>query len=296
MANKYDRMEVDIDKLFDRDCFVPVFKYPDYLRRISKRYLTRFLTKFGLYARLVDTGIIRSWFTEFELYWRHVLNGRPLYMHDFFYLLGVYRQRFQEVETPANSSEREFIDSWQKPETLYLLFGAIRRYAYDPMQLFYCEKYVRNGDSICEYGCGVAPITFSLMNYSKKRNLSFTIADIKQINSHFAKVRLGENAEFIELRPFENSLPTERFNVVTFKEVLEHLPNPLDTIRSITESLKPNGILVFDYILGDGDGQDTIEPIEQRPDVIKFIDHYFNVIEGQLSINSSIGKTVCQLK
>ncbi|HCX23651.1 MAG TPA: hypothetical protein DHN29_17145 [Cytophagales bacterium] len=164
------------------------------------------------------------------------------------------------------------------------------------MQLFYCEKYVRNGDSICEYGCGVAPITFSLMNYSKKRNLSFTIADIKQINSHFAKVRLGENAEFIELRPFENSLPTERFNVVTFKEVLEHLPNPLDTIRSITESLKPNGILVFDYILGDGDGQDTIEPIEQRPDVIRFIDHYFNVIEGQLSINSSIGKTVCQLK
>jgi 2-polyprenyl-3-methyl-5-hydroxy-6-metoxy-1,4-benzoquinol methylase len=134
------------------------------------------------------------------------------------------------------------------------------------------------------------------MNYSKKRNLSFAIADIRQINSHFAKVRLGENAEFIDLQPFENNLPTERFNVVTLKEVMEHLPNPLDTVRSITESLKPNGILVFDYILSDGEGQDTIESIEQRPDVLRFISHHFNVIEGQLLIDSSIGKTVCQLK
>jgi 2-polyprenyl-3-methyl-5-hydroxy-6-metoxy-1,4-benzoquinol methylase len=296
MANKYDQMEVDINELFGHDCKVPAVEYPGYLRRISRRYITSFLMKNRHYARLVDASIIRSWFNEFELYWRNVLKGRPLYMHDFFYLLGVYRQRFQEVETPANSSEREFLDSWRKPETLYMLFGAVRRYAYDPMQLFYCEEYVQNGDSICEYGCGVAPITFSLMNYSKKRNLSFAIADIRQINSHFAKVRLGENAEFIDLQPFENNLPTERFNVVTLKEVMEHLPNPLDTVRSITESLKPNGILVFDYILGDGDGQDTIEAIEQRPDVLRFISHHFNVIEGQLLIDSSMDRTVCRLK
>ena len=46
--------------------------------------------------------------------------------------------------------------------------------------------------------------------------------------------------------------------------VMEHLPNPLETVEMITMSLKKEGVLIFDYILGDGDGHDTIEAVTQR--------------------------------
>jgi len=42
------------------------------------------------------------------------------------------------------------------------------------------------GDSILEYGCGVASVAHSLLHYGTKRNLKITIADIRQINSHYA--------------------------------------------------------------------------------------------------------------
>jgi len=53
--------------------------------------------------------------------------------------------------------------------------------------------------------------------------------------------------------------------------VMKHLPNPLETVGMITMSLKREDFLVFDYILGEGDGQDTIETVTQRGDVLDHI-------------------------
>jgi 2-polyprenyl-3-methyl-5-hydroxy-6-metoxy-1,4-benzoquinol methylase len=277
-TNKYDRIVADIDHLFEIKSAVLKKQPPGTIKRIINRYSAAILVKAGLYKRFVDSGILRGWFEEFKEYWSIVLEGRPLYLHDFYFLLGIYRQRFQSVETPAFSEKKQFLDSWQNRDTLYMLFGAVRRYGYRPLHCHRFEKWIAHGDSILEYGCGVAPIAHSLLHYGKRRNLDITIADIRQINSHFARWRFGNSKQikFLEIVPYKNTLPRDCFNVVLLVSVMEHLPDPLTTIKNVTASLKTKGILIFDYILGDGDGQDTIEAVQQRDEVLDYIKNNCN--------------------
>jgi len=296
LNNKYDRMAVDVNSLFDTSFDLSSEKLPGYWKRLFNKYLTGALIKSGLYTRLVDAGFIRSWFYEFQQYWSDVLHGRPLYLHDFFYLLGVYRQRFQDVETPEEASIENFLDSWQSDDTLYMLFGAVRNYAYHPLSGYSFEKWVNSGDTILEYGCGIAPITKYLLNYSTKNNLEIDIADIRQINSHFARYCFGNAVHFFEIEPYKNPLHDKNYSVIFMITVMEHLPDPLKTIERITGSLKSKGVFIFDYILGDGDGQDTIEAVEQRNVVIDYIDANYDVLEGELLKDQSMGATVCRKK
>lgn len=294
--NKYDLMKVDIEALFEKNNNANNYKRPDFFYRLYKRYITAFLIKLGLYKRFVDAGFIRSWFNEFRVYWNEVLGGRPIYMHDFFFLLGVYRQRFQDVETPDDANVEEFLESWQNDKTLYMLFGAVRLYAYHPFMPYPYEKWVNNGDSVLEYGCGIAPITYYLNAYSLKRNLRFSIADIKQINSHYAKYRFEGVAKYIEITPLQKTSFKKKYNVIFMVTVMEHLPNPIQTIKNLTENLKPSGIFVFDYILGDGDGQDTLAAINQRKEVLDYINDKFTILSGAINYSESMGTTVCHKK
>ena len=63
---------------------------------------------------------------------------------------------------------------------------------------------------------------------------------------------------------------------------------------NLTRILKSGGIFAFDYILGDGDGQDTLEAISQRPDVINFIRDNFELIDGEYLYDQSMGITICK--
>jgi 2-polyprenyl-3-methyl-5-hydroxy-6-metoxy-1,4-benzoquinol methylase len=298
-TNQFDQMSVDINRLFQNDCVRsrPRFTLPGMLpSRLLNRYTTAILQRLGFYSRLTDSGIIRFWYEEFEEYWSTILNGRPLYFGDFNYLLGVYRQKFQSVETPSHASREAFLESWQNPNTLYQLLGAIRRFAHEPLHCRRFEQWIERDDHILEYGCGIAPITCSLLKYGLKHPAEITIADIRQINSHFARWRLGSSVKFIEVEPYQNSLPSEAFNVVFLITVMEHLPDPLTTIESITKSLRKDGTFVFDYILSDGDGQDTIESAEQRNDVLAYIEQHYKILSGQLTREASMGLTACRRK
>ena len=68
--------------------------------------------------------------------------------------------------------------------------------------------------------------------------------------------------------------------------------DPLETIKNITNSLNKNGVLIMDYILGDGEGQDTIEAVKERKVVLKFLEQNYKVLEGKINYNESMGKTV----
>ena len=295
-SNHYDRLKVDINQLFDRKFETESKKQHSFLKRLFKRYYFAFLIKTGLINPLTEAGFINGWFKEFKTYWSDILEGRPMYLHDFYYLLGVYRQRFQDVETPERAEKEAFLESWQNQDTLYQLFGAVRRFSREPLHSRQFEKWIKNSYSILEYGCGIAPISHSLLNVGTKRNLNITIADIRQINFHYAIHRLGTAINYFEIKPYENSIQKEKYNVILMITVMEHLPNPLDTVKNITAGLKPNGIFIFDYILGDGDGQDTIEAVEQRGIVLKYINEHYKLLSGHLLENKSMGTTVCRLK
>ena len=75
---------------------------------------------------------------------------------------------------------------------------------------------------------------------------------------------------------------------------MEHLPNPLDTIRNLTDFLAEGGILIFDYHSDDdgADGQDTIESIDQKKEVLDFISLNYSMVDGEIDYENSMGMTV----
>ncbi len=295
-TNFYDQMDVDIDYLFDNRKNKKATHFSCHLIRLVNKYTTAILLRTGLYEPFIEAGFISGWFKEFKEYWSKVLNGRPIYLHDFYFLLGIYRQKYQKIEVQTNANKGAYLKSWQHKDTLYQLFGAVRRYAYAPLHCYKLEKWIEHGDAILEYGCGIAPVSNYLMKYSTKRKLNITIADIRQINSHFARWRIGEIAHFIEIQPYDNNLPNEYFNVIFMITVMEHLPDPMNTIVNVTNSLKRSGILVFDYIFGEGEGLDTLEAVQQRCEVLEYINKHYDLLSGKISKETSMGTTVCRRK
>ena len=245
---------------------------------------------------LIDAGIETRWLNDFNLFWRHILNGRPLKLPDFHYLHGSYRSLFQSLETPESDDPSVFLDSWQESRSIFQLFNSVRRFAYEPLHGLQFERWVNNGDSLLEYGCGFATITESLLRYTLKTNLTYSIADINQINSRYAEWRLSQSSvNYIHITPFVSPpLPICSFDVIFLITVLEHLPDPLQVVQQLTSLLKPSGRLVFDYILGDGDGQDTQAAIDQRQEVLSYLSQHYRLLYGSYSIDSSMSTTVLQ--
>ena len=294
--NYFDNMGLTVNSLFEQSTKNQFLIVDSRWRRLLRRYIAGFLIAIGCYSRLVDAGFIRGWFSEFQNYWMGIHNGRPLYFHDFHFLLGIYRQRFQAVETLPNASPREFLDSWQGSTSWYQLFGAVRRFAHEPLHCYHFETWIKNGDRILEYGCGIAPIAYSLSRYGRARGLEIDIADIRQINSHFARWRLGSLARFIELQPLEKVALRETYDVIFLVTVMEHLPDPLTTVTNLLDALKPKGIFIFDYVLSDGDGQDTVESVRDRESVLELIDGRTTLLKGSINYENSMDLTVVQHK
>ena len=294
LPNEYDNISVDIDKLFETKSKAVGKKSRNKFTRLFIRYFSAVLIKLGLYEVMVEVGIIKRWFDDFKAYWFECLNGRPIYLHDFYYLLGSYRSKFATVETPDHATDEEFLASWQSADTVYMLFGAVRRFSRTPLISRQFEKYIKNNDSVLEYGCGLAPITTSLLNVGKRRNLDFTIADIRQLNFHYAKYHLEPLVKTFEIEPNKVDDLPQTYNVIIMITVMEHLPNPLDTLKNLHKFLEPGGILFFDYHADDADGQDTIEAVEQKKDVLDFIAANFSILKGSLDYENTMDITIAR--
>lgn len=251
----------------------------------------------GLHERLVEAGLARGWFETFRQYWSEELKGRPLRLHDFFYLHGHYRARFQDVEVADDAAAGEFLAARQRPESVYLLFAAIYKYALVPFVYWPFRKHLKPNDTILEYGCGVAPVTTSMILDGYRNN--FIIADIRQINFHYAKWLCRQSTNRVQAIDINPGHPLDlpgSFDVACVLTVMEHLPDPLQTVTAVTAGLRPGGRLIFDYILGDGGGLDTRAAILQRKAVLDFIADRFDVLHGRLDLNASMGLTVARLK
>ena len=293
MSNFYDQIEIDIEKAHDMlDKGEIDSSHIDHYFSAFDRYLY----KKGWLAKLVDNGFKRDWFEEFAEYWGRALNGRPLNFHDFFFLYTNYRTRFQAIEVKENSDAAQFLYSWQSYENIYIIFHSVYKYALHPFSFAAYEKYLKekkNG-KILEYGCGIAPISTSLIK-NKFKGLNYTIADIRNFSFHYAKFRLKQHdVKCVDIIPYENPPIGENFDIIFLMTVLEHLPDPLNIIELLTKSLNRGGYLVFDYILGDGGGLDTVESVKQRKSVLEFIENNYQLKSGEIKYDNSMGPTVVQ--
>ncbi|MFC1907129.1 class I SAM-dependent methyltransferase [Chloroflexota bacterium] len=276
-GNLYDDVQLDIEEA-----------HRNFIRhnnRVFKKrnfYLTGLLVKSGLWKRMIDSGFIRDWFDEFKDYWINCLGCRPLNLHDFFWLYSYYRTKFQIIAVSEDANTQEFMRAWQHPENIYSTFAAVYKNALSPLSFY--RKYIKNTEHILEYGCGVAPITYSALKYGNFKNAKFTIADIGQFTYHFAKWRLSSynNVAFIDIYP--NTLPDfpNKFDAVFLMGVLEHLPNPLEVVSHLYQNMKDGRYLIFDYIKSEGCGLDTMESVKEREQVLDFIEKNFELIEGKV--------------
>ncbi len=262
MADHFGNISVDIKKLHEQfntqDQKTPKAK----TLKLLPRFLYLASIKLGLFKKLVDSGFVRGWFKEFNQYWMQQLDGRPLNLHDFFFLYSWYRTKFQSVEVNENANENEFIASWQKPENIYLTFHSAYKIATAPFSFYPFKKYLPSNGAILEYGCGMAPVVTSLV-YSGQTNYSLTIADIPQFTFHYAKWKLKHfDVKSIDIDPFALPELKDNYDTIFLQAVLEHLPNPLDVVKNLTAHLKKGGYLIFDYSLGDGHGLDTMESVK----------------------------------
>jgi 2-polyprenyl-3-methyl-5-hydroxy-6-metoxy-1,4-benzoquinol methylase len=128
------------------------------------------------------------------------------------------------------------------------------------------RRAARAGD-ICEYGCGVAPITAWLRpRFPRWR---YTLVDLPTPTLEFARWRFRE-FDNVELRQpgFGVDLPLTRgYDVITCLDVLEHVVNPLQVIRHLVEHLRPGGALFVNFV-NDGGAENLVESAAQRAETL----------------------------
>jgi len=266
---------------------------------LIRMYFVIGLSVLKIYQRLVYSNLLLAWFERFSEFWVGYLKNRPIDIIDFHFLRLSYRAKFQDVAHTDENNPEEFVNAWQEQENMYLLFSAVWKYAKSIYFDFYRSlRYIPNNAHILEYGCGIAPMTERLIKFASYKNLRFTLADIKQINFLYARWKFSEKdyVNFSTINPgVADGLPVgEKYDVIICSTVFEHSPNPLETVKVFYDRLRQNGVLIFDYIKGDGDGLDTKKAVTERGDVLDFINKNFTVIKGKINPEKSTMLTIAR--
>lgn len=304
-VNKYDRVALDTNKLWMEGpaiAWQPEARSGDgfgLLARVEARlklYVTGFLYGSGLWRRFIYANLKLGWFYEFREYWMKELGLRRLELPDFYFLSGTYRQRFQALTVSAANM---FLQAWQEPAALYLLFHYQYKLALHPLAAYQLAPYIPRGARVCEYGCGLAPIAQCLVNFYRGKNITITAADIPSYMLHFVrwKFRATPFVRVAALDPNDNAPLKELYDVIACMTVFEHLPRPLLLVQHLHRQLKPGGIFMFDYIAAEGRGLDTKAAVIQRSDMLNFIREHFTVLRGTLPTDDrSVAAVICRKK
>lgn len=120
-----------------------------------------------------------------------------------------------------------------------------------------------------DFGAGVGSGAILL----KRHGLSVTLADISSPLLRFCAWRFsirGLPAEFIDLK--QRRLPARAFDLILAMDVFEHLYDPVNVVRQLSESLKPGGFLFGRFGVEDDEDQpqhivhdfaDTLDAVKQ---------------------------------
>ncbi len=103
-----------------------------------------------------------------------------------------------------------------------------------------------------DFGAGIGTNAILL----SRAGLDVTIADVSSVLQRFAEWRLrrrGLAARAIDLK--HATLESERYDLISAVDVLEHVPDPLATLEQLRCALRPGGTLVFDQIASSEDAR-----------------------------------------
>lgn len=307
-GNYFDNILIDLPESFRiQDQFIKerqksknvTSKYRNWI----KRQVYELLDRVNLWEPLVTNGIIKSWFVEFQDYWRNCLDGRPITIQDFHSLFFNYRIKSQVTDEMNWDSPLQHLENWQIPMNLYSTFCFVQRDSLRPIRSRRIIKHFQPNMKALEYGCSNAPMFRSWKKFYSDIDMEWTLADIESFPFHYVRhVFAGDAAvKFHSIKPenFDNPLLgcEDYFDLIILQEVFEHLDNPLAVIQKLTDQLKSGGKLYFDYIKSDAIGWDTVEGLKQRKQALQFIDDHFQIVEGNFHIDDrSLGACVARKK
>jgi 2-polyprenyl-3-methyl-5-hydroxy-6-metoxy-1,4-benzoquinol methylase len=306
--NHFDNLQLDLDSLFESQearlpRWQPSTRSTDGFSvsarvKQSLRYLTtRLLIRQGWYERLIHANLILGWFDEFRRYWITQLGNRSLNPHEFHFLAGTYRARFQGVAVDEGADGIDFLDAWRDARVISQIFSYTYKLALYPLFGDRFVKYIPKNGNFCEYGCGLAPITTTMLKFHRGRGFQAACADIPHMMFHAMRWKFS-NYPFIhtiKIDPADNCPLDDQYDTVFCMTVLEHLPRPMPITQHILDHIKPGGYFIFDYIKSEGKGLDTIEALRGRDSVLNHISKVTRVVEGNLNLDgNSVGIVVAQ--
>lgn len=160
----------------------------------------------------------------------------------------------------------------------------------------FLSKTIKKNSVFCEYGCGVAPFTYTLLeNIDVSEKLSIYISDVESEHFTFGVWRLNKliksrnlnNVTFKSVVVEPNSLPQypEKLDTVFIFEVLEHVPSPVSTLENLSLQMNTDGFFCENFIKHSHDpnelpGPDLDSAAEQRDDYYKNLLNNFELLMG----------------
>ena len=165
----------------------------------------------------------------------------------------------QEAERRVDKSAGELTDEWNRMvadssdpaqvvrfynESRAELFEQIAWHSTEPIhhRSLVCADMAARlpGRDFLDFGSGIGSnaLVFALHGFR------VTLADVADPLRNFAKWRCerrGISAAAVDLK--SETLPRRRYDVITCFDVLEHVPDPLQAVKSMRDALRPGGVL-----------------------------------------------------
>jgi SAM-dependent methyltransferase len=250
------------------------------------------------------TNLDQAWFEEFGRYWSKALGGRPLWgVQDFYFLRSWYRLKFQASDVPDTTNANIHLQAWQRPEVLYQLLHLVYKESIitELAVLRLLEKFRPEYTRLLEFGSATAPITTTLFEFfPATSDLKVYVTDIETLAFHYAayKFRDVKAVTAFPLLATDDFLLTlpEPVDAIFCLTVFEHLNKPLETIKRFQQYLKPGGLLIFDYLKGEGEGLDTHHAVRERQAVLAYIQNNFDLLQGSINSDDNVSLAVVRCR
>ena len=198
----------------------------------------------------------RAWFRELAKFYRH-LSREEFWLR--------YHESRQEADRRA--SEESHAGVWG--ETDYFV---LRQIYYHRDRCFHlASALLPRGGLWLEYGCGIAPVSVWLARH--RPDAWGVLADVPGRTWEFAqwRIRLQSARLWCQVLPPVRPLEGRDLSLIICSEVLEHVPDPVATVRTLTRALAPGGHLLVNFVETPASGANLLAAQRQRSATLAYL-------------------------
>jgi len=156
------------------------------------------------------------------------------------------------------------------------------------------SRLVKPDSHVCEYGCGIAPFSQTLLQtVPASWNLDVSVTDVDK-SEHYVygqwvlnKIieERGLTGATVHAHPaIPHQLPKYDKNIDLFIifEVLEHVPSPTAVLNNVIEQMSPNALLIENFVKHEekhlDPGPDLESAIDEREEFYKVVNNNFSLL------------------